>query len=360
MSGKSAGGLIVGVGVLIGVPLALIFSLLLIFATPAGACGTPGQTATVTPTQTVAGYGPDQLTVASAIINEASRRGLSTRAQVIGVMTAMDESGLRALSYGDYETSGMLNPDGTPTTSVGPFQQQESWGTLEQRINPTSSAGLFYDRLVKVNGWETMEPTIAIHTVQVNQDPNVYAKFQQPAEEVVAALTNGNPTALAATCTAKGNYPSTGVHEPGPWGGFQNGRIDEGTLTTVPWDQRHRLRADATDALIAMNAQFRSEFGYDLPINDGYRDYPNQVKARQDWCGRGNCNGAADPGTSTHGWALAIDIGDRSHRVISYNSLTYAWLKTNANTYGWIHPDWAEPNGRGPHEAWHWEYQGTP
>lgn len=354
MSGKPAGGVVAGVGALVVVPLALIFSLLLFFSNPGGACGTPGQTASGKTTQTIAGYGPDQLSVAAAIINEAARRGLPVRAQLLGVMTAMDESGLRALSYGDYETSGMLNPDGTPTTSVGPFQQQESWGTLEQRMDPTSSAGLFYDRLVNVSGWETMEPTIAIHNVQVNQDPYVYAKFQQPAEEVLAALTNGKAGDLAATCKA-GGYKSTGVHEPGPWGGYENGQIPVDQLTTIPWATEYRLRADAVDALSAMNAAFKQQFGYDIPINDGYRDLEGQYEARRIYG-----SGAADPGTSNHGWALAIDIGDQNHITIGYDSAIYAWLKANAGTYGWMHPDWAEEGGRGPHEAWHWEYQGTP
>lgn len=89
-----------------------------------------------------------------------------------------------------------------------------------------------------------------------------------------------------------------------------------------------------------MNAQFRSEFGYDLPINDGYRDYANQVKARG-----GHGSGAAPAGTSNPGWAMAIDIGDRSHVRIGHSNPIYLWLKANAGRYGWAHSDWAEPGG---------------
>jgi hypothetical protein len=30
-------------------------------------------------------------------------------------------------------------------------------------------------------------------------------------------------------------------------------------------------------------------------------------------------------------------------------------MKANAGTFGWVHPDWAEPSGSKP-EPWHWEF----
>jgi len=56
---------------------------------------------------------------------------------------------------GGSETNGVRNPDGTPTTSIGLFQQQDSWGTPQERIDPTTAATLFYDRLILVEGWAT-------------------------------------------------------------------------------------------------------------------------------------------------------------------------------------------------------------
>jgi LAS superfamily LD-carboxypeptidase LdcB len=61
------------------------------------------------------------------------------------------------------------------------------------------------------------------------------------------------------------------------------------------------------------------------------------------------------PGTSNHGWGLAVDLcGGIDH----YGTAQYTWMKANAGRYGFLHPDWAEP-GRGREEPWHWEYAGT-
>ena len=72
--------------------------------------------------ESIAGYSGEQLTNAQAIIAAAWAMNLGGNAQVIGVMTAMDESSLRNIDYGDWETSGWTNPDGSRTTSIGLFQ----------------------------------------------------------------------------------------------------------------------------------------------------------------------------------------------------------------------------------------------
>ena len=315
------------------------------------------------PVQEVGTWEGEQLVNAAIIMNAATELKLPVKAQVIGVMTAMGESSLINLDHDDDAT----NPDGSTADGGGLFQQQVSqgWGTWEEVTDPPTASRTFLKALMEVSGWEAMEPSIAAHKVQGNDDPYHYEKFYADAVKVVAALAGVNidpgPGGSSAQCANpignNGDFPP-GKKPPGKWGGFDNGRIDERMPAPVPWDTRHKLRADAVAGLTAMNNAFRAEFGYDLPINDGYRDFANQVKARQDWCARGNCGGAAEPGESNHGWALAIDIGDRSHRVIGYSHPTYLWLKANAGYYGWQHPDWAEPGGQGPDEAWHWEFWG--
>lgn len=301
----------------------------------------------------VAGYSGDQLANAAYIMSAATALGLDSRAQVVGVMTAMGESSLRNIDYGDYETGGVTNPDGSRTTSIGLFQQQDSWGTREERLDPSTSSRLFFERLVKVEGWENLTPSAAAHAVQINADPNHYTKWFAPAEAVVDALTLAALTKATMTCgNPSTDYPPSDG-SAGPWGGYENGRIPISALQPIPWEPQYVLRADAAAALAAMNQAFRAQFGYDLPINDGYRDYAGQVEARRIYG-----DGAATPGQSNHGWALAIDIAERSRAAIGFGSDTYAWLKANAGRYGWAHPDWAEPSGSGPHEAWHWEYVG--
>lgn len=137
----------------------------------------------------VAGYKGEQLVNAAAIVRAGIDLNVDQRGQVLAVMTSMGESSLRNVTYGDWETSGVTNPNGTRTTSIGLFQQQESWGSAEERMNPSRAAGLFYTRLLAVPGWQTMAPTLAIHKVQVNADPQHYARYEAGATAIVTALT---------------------------------------------------------------------------------------------------------------------------------------------------------------------------
>lgn len=176
-----------------------LFAFVLLLASPAAACTVPAGTADVSkiPTTPIDGYSGVQLQNAGAIMNAANALGLDGNAQIIGVMTAMGESGLVVLDHGD--TAG---PD-----SRGLFQQRDNgaWGTLADRMDPTTSATNFFKKLMTVPGWANLSPTIAAHDVQANADPNYYTKFLVPASDVVAAL-GGHATGCVSK--ALGNdYP---------------------------------------------------------------------------------------------------------------------------------------------------------
>ena len=151
------------------------------------------------------GYGPEQLANACTIIVTGRDLGFGPRDQTIAVMTAMGESSLRNLAYGDAETSGVTNPDGSRTTSLGLFQQQDNWGTRAERMDPSTAATLFYRALAAhVPDRDTIEPTLVAHRVQINADPQHYAGYWTSAARVVDALT-GAPDAAplpagVATC----------------------------------------------------------------------------------------------------------------------------------------------------------------
>lgn len=134
----------------------------------------------------VAGYDDTQIANAAIIADVAHAWGLGDRGALLGVMCAMGESSLRNIDYGDWETNGVRNPDGSPTTSIGLFQQQTWWGTPAERMDPRYAAWAFFDRLVKVRDWQSIAPTLAIHRVQINADPNHYARYEAPARAVLA------------------------------------------------------------------------------------------------------------------------------------------------------------------------------
>ncbi|WIB01298.1 MULTISPECIES: hypothetical protein [unclassified Curtobacterium] len=133
------------------------------------------------PAGPIAGFCQDRLVNAASVIQAAQAQGIGPHTQAVGVMTAIGESSLVNLDHGD--TAG---PD-----SRGLFQQRDNgaWGTYEQRMDPYTAATMFYTKLVKVPGWKTMTPTQMAHAVQINSDPDHYAKFWPEAKTIVEGLT---------------------------------------------------------------------------------------------------------------------------------------------------------------------------
>ncbi|MFC3690454.1 M23 family metallopeptidase [Aquipuribacter hungaricus] len=204
-----------------GVPLLLVgsvVSFLLVAgsgsaATCNPAAGTPGVTvdASSLPAQAVAGYGPEQLANAAAVIAAGQGLGLGVRDQTIGVMTAMGESGLRVLDYGD-----RAGPD-----SRGLFQQRDNgaWGSLADRMDPATSATNFFKAMMRVTGREALEPTLVANRTQRNADPWHYARYWDAAVQVVEALA-GVDTGLSAGTGAQvcaGATTSPGQLSPSGW-----------------------------------------------------------------------------------------------------------------------------------------------
>ncbi|WP_125775621.1 M23 family metallopeptidase [Antribacter gilvus] len=154
--------------------------------------------------ESAAGFSGEQLQNAAVILRVGQERGVPARAQAIAVMTAIGESGLRNLTYGD-DVHGVRNPDGSLTSSIGMFQEQKWFGSVESRLDPVQSSGRFYDRLLAVAGWQALEPTVAAHKAQRNADPYHYAKYWDQAVTLVSTLS-GAPAeelqALAASAAA--------------------------------------------------------------------------------------------------------------------------------------------------------------
>lgn len=132
---------------------------------------------------------------------------------------------------------------------------------------------------------------------------------------------------------------------------YSNGRIPSSALCGLSWDSVEFLACAAAHDLELLNAAFRAKFGINLPLNDSYRSYEDQVRAKELY---GDL--AATPGTSNHGWGLAVDIS--TARLSGGTSGDqYTWLKNNSGIYNWVLPTWARPSGTKP-EPWHFEYTG--
>ena len=125
-----------------------------------------------------------------------------------------------------------------------------------------------------------------------------------------------------------------------------NGQIAASDLCAL-WDGTNMLRGDAAVALAELNLTFRAAFDRDLCITDSYRTLAEQRRLAYTKGGL-----AATPGTSNHGWGLAIDLCSSE----TNSSAVMTWLNDNGTTYGWENPPWAKRGGSGPYEPWHWEY----
>jgi cell wall-associated NlpC family hydrolase len=154
------------------------------------------------------------------------------------------------------------------------------------------------------------------------------------------ALPLGGPT---GACGAP--LPEPGAPTP-QWGGWSNGGIPSGALCELGI-HRHALRCDAAASYREMGAAYQAAFGRPLCITDSYRSLGAQVTARTI-----KPTLAAVPGTSNHGWALAVDLCDG---VNVFGTPQWTWMAQNAGRFGFVQPAWAGPGGDKP-EPWHWEY----
>jgi LAS superfamily LD-carboxypeptidase LdcB len=139
----------------------------------------------------------------------------------------------------------------------------------------------------------------------------------------------------------------SGAEIPSPaWGGWSNGQIPDEALCELG-ASGHALRCDAAEGYTRMAQAYTERFGRGLCITDSYRSLTAQLTAFALKPAL-----AAVPGTSNHGWALAVDL---CGGINSFGSEQWRWMNENAGRFGWVQPSWAGPDGEKP-EPWHWEF----
>jgi hypothetical protein len=131
--------------------------------------------------------------------------------------------------------------------------------------------------------------------------------------------------------------------------GYDNGALPPEALCSLWGTTGMVLQADAAAAFDRLSHDYAAQFGRPICVTDSYRSFEQQVAVRI-----AKPTLAAEPGTSNHGWGVAVDLCDG---VEQFTTPTHAWLLAHAAQFGWFHPAWAEPTGVKP-EAWHWEYAG--
>lgn len=180
MVSRGLGLKVAGVGVLVGMLLLLVIAPFAATDNRASACEPvqdgrgedPAATGPIRATQVV---------YAKLIDRIAVERGLPGQATLVALMTALQESQLQNLTYGDRD-------------SLGLFQQRPSagWGTGEQILDPVYSVQAFFGGaapprppgLVDIDGWTSMPYTEAAQAVQVSAFPDAYARHEDTAREI--------------------------------------------------------------------------------------------------------------------------------------------------------------------------------
>lgn len=132
---------------------------------------------------------PDQAANAALIAAVSMDRDLPARAASIGIATAVQESKLRNIDYGD-----RAGPD-----SRGLFQQRPSqgWGSEEQVMDPVYAANRFYQELEQIApDFEELDVTVAAQRVQRSAFPDAYADHEPEGRAYASALTGHSPAGL--------------------------------------------------------------------------------------------------------------------------------------------------------------------
>jgi LysM repeat protein len=152
----------------------------------------PGTAAPASPppvsTPATTGLDAEQTANAALIIAIGRELGVPDKGIAVALGTAMQESWLRNLDWGDRD-------------SLGLFQQRPStgWGSPDEVRDPARATRAFFGGasdpngsrtrgLLDVSGWEAMSFADAAQAVQISAYPDRYAAWEQPAWAWLAAL----------------------------------------------------------------------------------------------------------------------------------------------------------------------------
>jgi len=190
-----------------------------------------------------------------------------------------------------------------------------------------------------------LDPASAAYVVDVQPAVTLMPDGTYLSDDGVQVTADGIPLDGASTLSAA--LAAVVAEHGASTAGYLNGRIPTSVLCAVESAPGHLLRCDAAEQFAALNAAYRDRFGVDIPITDSYRSYDAQVAVRI-----AKPHLAAVPGTSNHGWGLALDL---STPISGGASAEYTWLRVHGPDYGWDNPSWARPGGVKP-EPWHFEF----
>lgn len=181
-------------------------------------------------------------------------------------------------------------------------------------------------------------PPLATDVASVVGAPNV-----SPVPVIGSWAPDDMIAAVRGTATVPGARQIGGYGQmpvPAELAGYGNGKVPSTRLTPIG-QSGHRLFAPAAAAWDGLVAAAATD-GVAIRITDSYRSYDQQVDLvnRKGLYSEGGL--AARPGTSIHGWGLAVDADITDARTLD-------WIRTNGPRFGFVEAV--------PREPWHWEFR---
>lgn len=190
----------------VGGLVALVFVVVLVLgghsvgSPPATASAGPatGCSAPVPPREGSWHLSGEQWADARTIVFVGRAAGIPPRGWLVAIATALQESGLLPLPYGDRDSLGM-------------FQQRSPWAPAADRVDPVMSTRMFYlggeggeSGLVDIPGWRNMAVTVAAQAVQQSAYPDAYARWVPVATRIVDVVGH---THVSGACRRQSAQP---------------------------------------------------------------------------------------------------------------------------------------------------------
>jgi hypothetical protein len=178
-----------------------------------------------------------QAGIAATIAGVAARHRLPRQAVTIALATALQESQLQNLDYGDRD-------------SVGVFQQRPSqgWGTTAELEDPVYATTKFFAALVRVPGYAKMPVDQAAQDVQHSADGYAYEQWVGVATLLTGYFTGTWPAGVSCWYTPAGKPDLAGVLRQltqtfGPEG-------KDGVLVRIATDRSGKKKNDKSVAVV--------------------------------------------------------------------------------------------------------------
>jgi zinc D-Ala-D-Ala carboxypeptidase len=209
-------------------------------------------------------------------------------------------------------------------------QYQAAVSTFQSGVGPATFAQSYSAPVPGMSG---------VGAVGMSGTPSLRAAAPPPAQPTGEQIQR----AIDGIAGPPGHRPIGGYGKlpvPAEIVGYGNGRVPREALTPIG-QGNHRLFAPAAAAWQNVVAAAGAD-GIELRITDSYRPYEEQVDLANRKGLYKNGGLAAVPGTSTHGWGMAVDADIR-------DPATMEWLRVNGPRFGWVEST--------PREPWHWEFR---